>query len=156
MKRNSALNITVYRDKNIPDRNGIECDFIIKPKPKGPFTVVQNISVQMRVINEHGHRDSEVYTYSELWYYDKKKRSRKQTDTFAISVKGWRDGYDGTYEVKATAYLVKGKLTVYKRGKLSDGLATRCPVHTIKTKMPNNAVIERRTTQRRTFCFAVK
>ena len=120
-KRNSALNITAYRDKNTSDRNGIECDFIINPKPKGSFTVVQNVSVQMRVIDKHGHRDSEVYTYSELWHYDKKKRSRKQTDTFAIPVKGWRDGYDGTYEVKATAYLVKRRPAGYKMGKPSDG-----------------------------------
>ena len=108
----AKLGVSSYRKQNHPDRNGIACHFMITDKPKKSFSVVQNIDVLIRVVDEHGEVHKYQKKYSELWQYGKKNRHAKQDDAFLVPV-AWREGYNGFYQVSAVAYLMKNKPTKF-------------------------------------------
>ena len=116
----TTLTISDYRDSDRRvDRHGIAADFVVKNRPKGEYTIVQNISVAMHVTSSSGKPDKYVRNYSELWHVPKKERYKPQTDTFAIPLV-WRVDHKGYYQIEATAYLVKKKPTGYELGKVGD------------------------------------
>ena len=101
----TTLDISAYRDSNQVGRHGFAADFVVTRRPKGTYTIVQNISVDMRVISSSGETDDYIRSYSELWHVPKKERYNPQTDTFAIPLIR-RGNVKGFYQVKAVAYLV--------------------------------------------------
>ena len=112
----TTLTISDYRDSDRRvDRHGIAADFVVKNRPKGEYTIVQNISVDMQVTSSSGKPDKYIRKYSELWHVPKKDRYTKQTDTFAVPLV-WREDHKGYYQVEAIAYLVKKRPTGYKVG----------------------------------------
>ena len=115
----TTFGISAYRDSDKVDRHGIACDFVITKRPTGPYTIVQNLSVEMRVVNSAGKPDEYIKSYSEQWHVPKKDRYNPQTDTFAIPL-DWRVDHKGYYQIEATAYLVKKKPTGYELGKVGD------------------------------------
>ena len=114
----STLSISAYRASNHPGRHGFSAAFNITKKPKA-YTIVQNISVVMRVVNSAGKRDNYENKYSELWEYPARDRLKKKRDHFLIPLE-WRKDHEGFYKAEAVAYLVEETPPGYDKGKLGD------------------------------------
>ena len=112
-----TLNRSAYEEVNAEDRDGIRCNFTVKNRPKGAFTIVQNIDVHIHTVDAKGNTDDYKRTYSELWFCPAKTRSFDFVDNFLVP-KNWRQGYDGFYKVTAVAYFVKIRPTGYKLHKI--------------------------------------
>ena len=114
----STLSTSAYSASNHPGRNGISAAFSITQKPKA-YTVVQNISVEIRVVNSADKPDKYKKKYSELWEYPTKDLLKKKRDHFLIPL-DWRKYHKGFYKVKAVAYLVEETPPGYEEDKLGN------------------------------------
>ena len=107
------LNRSAYTRFNDTYNNGMECNFTVKNRPKGAFTIVQNIDVHIHTVDTKAKKDNYKKTYSELWICKPGFNAATQlVDNFLIPT-SWRDGYNGFYKVTAEAYLVKARPTGY-------------------------------------------
>ena len=114
----AGLNKSVYTKVNRKSDNGIKCNFTMTKRPKGTFTIVQNIDVHIYTVDADGIEDNYKKRYSELWVCKPRCKANADLVDYFLIPTSWRRGLDGFYKVVAEAYLVKQRPKGYVAPKI--------------------------------------